>query len=94
MLRCWIAGGDVEKLGHFQTGKRRSHDSIFFASPLGGDVEKRGHFQSGKSRSHGSIFLHHLLGAILIKFAIFKWKNCFGWVQQFFNRTFNNMGDF
>ena len=36
----WTAGGDVEKIGHFQKRKSRSQGSIFFASLLGGDVEK------------------------------------------------------
>ena len=39
-------GGDVEKIGHFRSRKKRSHGSILLASPLGGDVEKIGDFQN------------------------------------------------
>ena len=42
-------GGDVEEIGHFQSGKIRPHGSSFFASPLGGDVAKIGDVRGGKS---------------------------------------------
>ena len=49
-------GGDVEEIGHFQSGKIRSHGTIFFASSLVSDVAKISHFEMRSIPSHGSIF--------------------------------------
>ena len=70
--RGFPLGGDVEEIGHFQSGQYTFTWYIFFASPPGGDVKKMGDFQVGKYVHMVSFFWHHLLGAMLRKLAVFK----------------------
>ena len=65
-------GGDVEKIGNFQSGKSRSHGTIFLYHLLGAMMRKLTIFIAGKYARIVPSFWHLLLGVMLRKLAIVK----------------------
>ena len=73
-------GGDVEKIGNFQSGKSRSHGTIFLYHLLGAMMRKLTIFIAGKYARIVPSFWHLLLGGDVEKIDHFqRWENTFTW---------------